>query len=372
MTHPTVGYIGVEHHHRDPYFQIAGELGVEITSVCEPGTEFDPSSVEAMSDRPDEITAEGVDVQAMIRNASVYVDPEDMLASEDLDAIWITYSNRDTPRIIEAAVDAGVDVISEKPLARTAADLRPVAEKARDAGVTVGVTYFYRANPVAKALQKRVANDFFGDIWAVDARYVGSMLAYRNTDHYIYHAGPSRGGVLQWIGLHWIDLCMWVLNDPITRVCMQASHADTGGIEDGVALQFETRTGVMGTFQSGYYLGEKGKDTELTVYGTDATATSPVHDDARAGGGSVPLVLSSDRDDWFGAPRRTIEFEFGYDQLPSWGDFVLEFFEAFFSGRQTPGGVPADITDALRVLTVLDAAYESAETGEWIDVEPVE
>lgn len=372
MTETTVGYVGVEHHHRDPYFQIADQLGLHITSVCEPGDRFDPSSVEAMTDRPDEITAETVDVRSMLTDATVYRDPTEMLQSEPVDVLWITYSNRATPTIIETAVAHGVDVISEKPLARTAAELEPVAETAADTDVTIGVTYFYRGNPVARALKERVTDGFFGDMWAIDARYVGSKLDYRNTDHYIYQAEQSRGGVLQWIGLHWIDLCMWILDDPIHRVCMQRTDAAIGGIEEGVALVFETNGGVMGTFQTGYYLGELGKDSDVTLYGTHGTAQSPVHDDARQGGGSVPLRLSSDRAGWRGAPRRTIDYEFGYDRLPSWGDYVLDFFREFFHGRGTAGGIPADIDDALRVLRVLDAAYESAETGDWITVAPAD
>lgn len=367
MPETRVGYIGIDHHHRDPYLEIAGRLPVEVTCVCEPGTDYSLDEVRPMADRPDEVTSEDADLGAVLEGASVYSDPAVLLAEGEIDVAWITYRNADVPGIIDAAIERGVDVIGEKPLARTAADLAPVAERAREAGVTVGATYFYRWNPVAKELRGLVADGTFGDVWSVDGRYVGSKLAYRDTSHYIYDAAASRGGVLQWLGVHWIDLFMDILDDPIARVSATARAADIADVEAGMTLQFETRGGIAGTFQTGYYLGRRGKDTRFGVYGTDAVAETPLHHDPRGGGAAVPLSIASDHPDLAGAPRTTTEYELGYERFPAWGDYVLDFFADFFEGRAT-GDVPADVDDALRVLRVLDAAYESADRGGWVEV----
>jgi len=45
----------------------------------------------------------------------------------------------------------------------------------------------------------------------------------------------------------------------------------------------------------------------------------------------------------------------------------MDYFEAFFDGVET-GDVPATVDDALCLLRVLDAAYESAERDSWVDV----
>ncbi|MDX1745275.1 MAG: Gfo/Idh/MocA family oxidoreductase [Halobacteriales archaeon] len=362
-----VAYIGLDHHHRDPYLTIAASLPVDIVAVCEPGEDVDPSTLTALSDRPDEITTEGTDIAAMVADATAYSDPETLFAEADVDVVWITYSNDAVPGIVAAAVEAGVDVISEKPLARTAADLEPVATAATDRGVTVAPSYFYRRNPVAMDLHDWVTEGFFGDIWSVDGRFVGSQLGYRDTDHYIYDAARSRGGALQWIGLHWMDMMMYILDEPITRVNAQRSDPDTVDVEDGMTLQFETASGVMGTFQTGYYLSDRGKDTHLGLYGTDAQAWTPVHDNAHTGPGAVPLQVFASHDDWTGAPKRTTQYELGYDRFPAWGDFVRDYFAAFFAGRES-GDVPADVHDALRMLRVLDAAYVSAESDRWVTV----
>ena len=360
-----VGYVGVDHHHRDPYFVVASTLDLDITAVCEPGRRVDVENIAAMDDRPDEITTEGHEVSELVAGAAVYEDPERLLAEADVDVVWITYRNDETPSIVESAVEHGVHVISEKPIARTAADLEPIAERANDLGVTVAPTTFYRRNPVAMDLRDRIQDGFFGDIWSVEGRFNASQLAARNTDHYIYDRETSRGGALQWIGPHWVDLIPWVLDDPIVAVNARFRDAAACDVDCGAVLQFETESGTLGTYHTGYYLDERGKDTHLGIYGTEAQARTPIHHDSLQDERTVPLEITSSNAEWGGAPRRTIEYEFTYDRFPAWGDYVRNYFAAFFEGVET-NDVPATVDDAVQLLRVLDAAYESADRGGWV------
>ena len=362
-----IGYVGIDHHHRDPYFAVASELDATVTAVCEPGRRVDVANLAAMDDRPDEVTTEGQDVATLVAGAAVYEDPHRLVADESVDVVWITYRSDETPAIIESAVENGVHVISEKPIARTAADLEAVAERANAAGVTVSPTMYYRRNPVAMALRDRVRDGFFGDVWTVDGRFNASQLSYRNTDHYIYDRETSRGGALQWVGPHWVDMMPWILDDPIARVNAEFHDAAEADVEAGAVLQFETQGGTLGTYHTGYYLSDRGKDTHLGLYGTDAQALTPLHHDSLQHEPTVPLEITSEDPDWTAAPKRTIEFEFTYDRFPAWGDFVQDYFEAYFEGYET-GDVPATVDDAMQLLRVLDAAYESGDRGGWVDV----
>ena len=362
-----IGYIGIDHHHRDPYFAVASELDATVTAVCEPGRRVDVNNIVAMDDRPDEITTEGQDIADLVAGAAVYEDPHELVADESVDVAWITYRSDETPTIIESAVENGVHVVSEKPNARTADDLQDVAERANDAGVTDSPTMYYRRNPVAMALRERVRDGFFGDVWTVDGRFNASQLSYRNTDHYIYDRETSRGGALQWIGPHWVDVIPWILDDPITRVNASFHDAAETDVEAGAVLQFETRDGTLGTYHTGYYLSDRGKDTHLGLYGTDAQALTPLHHDALQHEPTIPLEMTSESAEWTATRKRTVEFEFTYDRFPAWGDFVQDYFEAYFAGYET-GDVPATVDDAVQLLRVLDAAYESGEQGGWVDV----
>lgn len=362
-----IGYVGIDHHHRDPYFAVASGLDATITAVCEPGRQVDVDSITAMDERPDEVTTEGQNVTDLVAGATVYEDPHELVADDGVDVAWITYRSDETPAIIESAVENGVHVISEKPIARTAADLEDIAQRANDVGVTVSPTMYYRRNPVAMELRDKVRNGFFGDVWTVEGRFNASQLSYRNTDHYIYDRATSRGGALQWIGPHWVDIIPWILDDPIERVNAEFHEATEADVEAGAVLQFETRDGTLGTYHTGYYLNDRGKDTHLGIYGTDAQALTPLHHDSLQHEPTVPLEITSDNSDWTAAPTRTTEFEFSYDRFPAWGDFVQDYFDAYFEAYET-GDVPATVDDAVQLLRVLDAAYESGERGDWVEV----
>jgi len=364
-----VGYVGVDHHHRDPYFTVASELDANVTAVCEPGRRIDLQNLAALDDRPDEITTEDQNISDLVAGATVYEDPHRLVANADIDVVWITYRSDETPAIVSSAVRNGFHVVSEKPIGRTAADLESIVERANETGVTVAPTLYYRKNPVAMDLRNRVRDGFFGDIWTVEGRFNASQLSFRDTTHYIYDRETSRGGALQWIGPHWLDMMPWILDDPIASVNARFhdavdQHAD---IDTGAVLQFETETGTLGTYHSGYYLSDRGKDTHLGLYGTDAQALTPVHHDALQHKPTIPLELTAETPDWSAASTRTIDYEFTYDRFPAWGDFVQDYFEAFFEGYQT-NDVPATADDAVQLLRVLDAAYDSAERNEWVDV----
>ncbi|RLM40502.1 gfo/Idh/MocA family oxidoreductase, partial [Haloarcula sp. Atlit-47R] len=146
---------------------------------------------------------------------------------------------------------------------------------------------------VAIELRDRVSDGFFGDVWTVDGRFNASQLSYRNTDHYIYDQETSRGGALQWIGPHWVDMMPWILDDPISRINARFHEADEADVETGAVLQFETRGGTLGTYHTGYYLSDRGKDTHLGLYGTNAQALTPLHHDALQHEPTVSLDLTS-------------------------------------------------------------------------------
>lgn len=352
MTGPTasIGYVGLDHHHCPPYLESLAQLPATVTCAYEPDPAFDASSVEPLDDVP------------------IHSDL-DAIFDANVDAIWVTLSNRDTPALIDRAIDEGVDVFTEKPAARTAADLEPVAAKAAESDATVMVSYAWRGHPFATELRERAANGFFGDVRSFYARFFASALAARECDHYLYDATASRGGILQWLGVHWVDLVPWLLDDPVARVNATTKlETNDVDVEDGASLQLETESGALGTLDCGYYLRDGQYSTQIDVFGTGGeSAWDPM---GREFGfeDETELVLDSRNSEGDVPHRRTLMHSYlgGPGYGGAWGtDFLGSFFEA----RAGDGDVPVDLTDALEVLRVLDAAYESADRGRWVSVD---
>lgn len=345
----TVGYVGLDHHHCQPYLESLNQLSAEVVCACEPNPEFDPSVIDALGDIP------------------VYRNAEEVITA-DVDAIWVTLANRDTPAIIERAVEVGIDVYTEKPAAKTATDLKPLVETVEKSEATVMVSYTWRGHPIAVKLREHVQAGFFGDIRSFSAQFMASALDTRDPDHYLYDATASRGGILQWLGIHWVDLLPWILDDPIARVnATTQSESDRVDVEDGAILQIETKSGVQGSLDCGYYLREGQYDTQIDIYGTRGESTwDPI---GREFGfdGSTDLILDSRDSEWAGTPRRTITYD--YDPAPGYGGaWGTEFIGSFFEARENDVDVPVGIRDAVNVLRALDAAYDSAEGGGWVAV----
>lgn len=351
MTDRTIGYVGLDHHHAEPYLRTLERLPVAITCACEPNRSFDPSTVAPLDDVP------------------VYRDLDRLIAAQSVDAIFVTLPNRDTPRAIERAVRAGIDVYTEKPAARTATELDELVSWVEDTDATVCVSYPWQSHPISRELADRLDDGFFGDLRAFDARFVASQLTFRDTSHFIFDQAASRGGILQWLGIHWIQLLSWLLEDPIDRVNATISHGTSGvDIEDGAALQLETEGGTLGTLQCGYYLREGIYDTRLDLYGSDGrSAWDPM---GRTFGfdGETTLELDDTSGEWNSTPHRSVTHE--YNPEPGYGGaWGRTFVEEFFAACDGDGEPPVTLEDAIEVLRILDAAYESAETDRWVAVE---
>jgi predicted dehydrogenase len=345
-----IGYVGLDHHHREPYLDTITQLDAEVVATADPdGNTPESVGADRLTERP------------------WYQSVEELCNSEDLDVVWLTLSNQSTPVAITTAADAGIDVLSEKPGARTAAELAPVAKHVTESGITVGFAYTWRAHPIARDIRTRATNGFFGSIRGFDLRFIASRLATRSTAHYLFDSTASRGGILQWLGVHWIDLLPWLLDDPIVRVnaTMTAGEASVD-VEDGATLQLELESGAIGTLSAGYYLREGRYDTAIEIYGERGHSSwDPM---GSTFGFDGETAIEYDSADWRSTPHRTVTHE--YEPTPGYGGrWGLEFFEEYLSARSTEGAAPADMDAALRVLRVLDAAYESADSGEWVAVQ---
>jgi predicted dehydrogenase len=347
-----IAYIGLDHHHRAPYLESIAQLDATVTSACEPAAPTTPSDVPNLAD-----------------DTAFYTDPVDLLDGEDVDLLWLTLSNADTPPVVEAALERDVDVFTEKPIARTASDLDPLlaTERASEAGVAV--SYPWRAHPIAEELRSLAAEDFFGDVRSFDARFVASQLDFRDTDHFLFDADASRGGIVQWLGVHWIDLVPWLLEDPIERVHAQTRSGNPAvDVEDGATLQFETASGAAGSLTCGYYLREGRYDTQIDIFGADGCSSWDPMGPTFGFDGETTLELDRASGDWESTPHRTVTYE--YDGAPGYGGrWGLRFIERSLDALASGAEPPVTLDDALTVLRVLDAVYESAETGEWVPVD---
>jgi predicted dehydrogenase len=118
-----------------------------------------------------------------------------------------------------AAIAKGKHVVSDKPLATTAAEAKKLLDQANKAGIVHAVTFNYRGNPLVQQARLAIARGDIGSPRFLVGYYLQDWLL-KDTD-YSWRLEPDKGGAssaLGDIGSHWCDLAQHVSGLRITHV----------------------------------------------------------------------------------------------------------------------------------------------------------
>ena len=139
------------------------------------------------------------------------VDSLEAMLALDLDGVVIA-----TPSALHAeqcirALDAGSAVFCQKPLGRSAAEVRAVLEAARAADRLLGVDLSYRHTAAMQAIRDRVRSGDLGQPFAADLVFHN---AYGPQSGWFWDSALSGGGCLIDLGVHLVDLLLWMFDFP--------------------------------------------------------------------------------------------------------------------------------------------------------------
>jgi predicted dehydrogenase len=144
---------------------------------------------------------------------------EALIADPDIHVVHNTTPNYLHVPVILAALARGKHVISDKPLAMTAADARQLLDAANKAGVVHAVTFNYRGNPLVQQARDMIAVGELGPVHFIHGAYLQDWLL-ESTD-FSWRLEPEKGGASSAvgdIGSHWCDLVQHVTGRRIVEV----------------------------------------------------------------------------------------------------------------------------------------------------------
>ena len=314
-----------------------------------------------------------------VGGAEVFTDLAAMLDRQRPDVLHVCSPHGHHAEQSRAAIDRGIHVVCEKPLAVSANDARSVMELAAAKGVHAAVCLTKRSYPMVAELRSRIAAGAIGKVVAVRGEYLSSDNCHDNYgwgfDKSI--AGPSYATAD--LGLHWLDLVEHVTGCPIALVDARFSTTRPVRFLDGEAIAIDVEDYVR-------VFIELADGTPVSAVFSGITPGQPngcaIHLDGRDGGldwrvdmpnqlvhrppfGSIEVV---DRD----PPRLSIEAQ---DRSFAPAGHVEGFADAFrnlFRDVYTSiGGVAVpypDFVDGFRVATLIDAIRASAEVGTSVEV----
>lgn len=142
-----------------------------------------------------------------------YTSGEELLEKEQLDVVSIATPNKYHHQLTLAAFAAGCHVLCEKPMAMNAAEGRNMIAAAEAAGKRLMINYSYRFTEQSMALKQQVEAGAIGEI------YFGRTVWHRRRGlpgmgGWFGQKALSGGGPLIDLGVHRLDLALWLMGYP--------------------------------------------------------------------------------------------------------------------------------------------------------------
>lgn len=153
-----------------------------------------------------------------IENAKVYKNYSELLKDETIDVVHVCTPNSSHRMITVAALEAGKDVMCEKPMAATSADAKVMLEAAKRTGKKLTIAYQNRFRQDSQMMYKACRNGDLGDLYfakahAVRRRAVPTWGVFMDKE-------KQGGGPLIDIGTHALDLTLWALDNYKPKIVM--------------------------------------------------------------------------------------------------------------------------------------------------------
>jgi predicted dehydrogenase len=279
----------------------------------------------------------------------VYATVEELAAAGGVDALIVATPNALHASQTITALQAGIHVIVEKPMAMNAQEAECMIAAGRKSGALLMVAHCWRFDPEVQWLRQQV-----------EARQLGKII---RTKGYGVHVnwGPSGwftqkaqagGGALADMGIHGIDTACFLLGSPqpASVYARIGAYYTSHDVDDTGLIMIAWESGATSYIESGWWQPyADGPEACTQIYGTKGFGRLfPTH----------LIVDGVKRDPGFPAER--------VEHCPqSMYDDQMAYFARCIRAGETPspGG-----SEGLVNMRIVDAAYESSRIGKVVDL----
>ena len=272
-------------------------------------------------------------------------------ASDAYDAVYIATPNAIHLDHVRAAAELGKDVLCEKPMEITekrADELTAICEREK---VTLMIAYRVQTEPAARRAHELLADGVVGDPVSVHGAMSDDMLSFvEDENHWRLDPDLSGGCAMIDIGIYPLNTTRFLLDrDPVSVYCRtRTDQPEFEGTDEHASFEFEFEDGI---FLTGSVSHSAAEESHLRVVGTEGQL---LLDRPFFPGGSKKLLVE----------RRGTRSEIEFDQRNQ----MTEEFDYFAHCLLTGTNPAPDGEHGTMDIRAIEAAYESAETGERIDL----
>ncbi len=290
----------------------------------------------------------------------VYTDFAKLLAEESPKLCMVSMEAKHASSAIEAALESGAHVFSEKPGCVTLDQFESLAQKAESKHLHLMLAFANRSNPESMAARRMIRQGRIGKVYSIDMHIVADQTRLtRPAYHKTWYADKARagGGHLIWLGIHWLDLAMHLTGTAITQAT--GAIANVGGqplnVEDSAVATLTFSNGTLGTINSGYYR-DTSYHTQIRIWGSK---------------GWINLdSIGSPKMTWYetaGPKAKQIQTFEEPTEPRGYSPFVARVVSAIAKNTAPP----ITTQESLNALRTVFGIYASAESGVATDINPI-
>lgn len=295
-----------------------------------------------------------------------YASRQEILDDPEIDLVLIAVPNDLHKDYAIEALRAGKNVLCEKPVTMSSDELVEIMQVAKETGKVFAIDQNRRVNKDFIAMKRAVEAGLLGDVYVIESRVEGSRGVPKG-----WRTNKEQGGgmMLDW-GVHLIDQLMYMYDAKVTSVYCKMYSLYYPEVDDNFHMTMELANGITAHIEVStnnfiqhprwYVLGKEGT---LQIDGWDSKGQ---------------IIRCKSREDTWGAeikknkvgPSKTMapRSEDSVEIIPITApeDVVDNLNPVYWQLIDAlDGTAPLQITpeQALRVMKVMEAAFESAKTN---------
>ena len=301
------------------------------------------------------------------------VDSDEFLDPTRLDAVIVATSNDSHEALTMLAIERGLHVLCEKPIATSVEAGEAMAAAATAAGTISLVPFTYRYMPTNQYVKRLVDEGFVGRPHHLNLRYF-TGFARDGEYSWRFDTELAGSGVLGDLGSHWLHVARWLMGEVTEIGCISSRFverdnrpdgSDYDRSEDSAQMTVRFENGAYGTLQVSAVCWE-GTDFNQThhldLHGTDGTVYS-LNDWSNVqevrglkANEPGPTKVMPIPDDIWGEARRDKVHDTYRDVFRTNRAMIGEWVDGVRSGQP----VEPDLAEGARVQYLLDLAGQSA------------
>jgi len=307
-----------------------------------------------------------------------YTDIAELLRQDDIEAVSVALPNDLHAPISIQALEAGKHVLCEKPLAINGDSAQQIVDAAAKSGKKLMVCFNYRYRPDARWLKQQIGDGKMGNAYFAKAGWIRNS-GIPGWGGWFTRKSRSGGGPLIDLGVHILDMSLWLLDYPKVKSVTGITFAEFGPRDmkhfggrlmsqqanraPGAVFDVEDFAAALIRFENGSALQievswashtKAGRDDYfVTLYGSEGGSDLYV-----ANYTNVDTVVFHSEEG--GAPSDTRPALPGGPRVPSGHALAVDHFVNSIVNDTEPD---ATGEQGLALMRLIDAIYESARLG---------